>query len=291
LSLAAAIALGAILAPTDPVRAGGFGAEPSWERGEREKSRARFTLTAEAAANDWLASPIALVAVFVATEGGTGWLDEWALFYVLYAILAAAAIGALVGYGIARLAFGMRDHKMLAGELSGFIVIGAVLLTFGFAEALDSYGFLAVLAAGMSFRRYEMDHEYNERIHRGAVVARNFTELIVILLLGSLVTTELLSAPGLAGWLLVGVLLFVIRPVSTLIATIGSPLDRRERTLVAWFGVRGVAAVYYVALLIEEHAIVGSDASAVLWTTVAVVLVSILVHGASAAPLERRLLQ
>jgi sodium/hydrogen antiporter len=43
LSLAAAIALGAILAPTDPVLAGGIGTEPSWERGEREKSRARLS--------------------------------------------------------------------------------------------------------------------------------------------------------------------------------------------------------------------------------------------------------
>ncbi|MGH2848521.1 MAG: cation:proton antiporter [Thermoleophilaceae bacterium] len=292
LSLGAAIALGAILAPTDPVLAGGIGIRGPQDRGDDRRGRGRFNLSGEAALNDSLASPFALLAVFVATEPGAGWLGEWVLFDVVYSVIAAAAVGGIAGYGIGRLAIEMRDRHLLSPELDGFVVIGAVLVVFGAAELIDAYGLLAVFAAGLGFRRYEFEHEYNQRIHQSAQVAQNFAELVVILVLGSLVTTDLLSEPGLAGWLLVPLLLCVIRPVAVLAATslARSTMNRGERALVAWFGVKGVAAVYFVALPVEEKAIAGSEAQTVFWTTVAAVIASILVHGATADPLSRRLL-
>lgn len=56
-------------------------------------------------------------------------------------------------------------------------------------------------------------------------------------------------------------------------------MDRGERALVAWFGAKGVASVYFLALLLEQETITGAEADTVIWTTVAVVVVSILVHG------------
>jgi NhaP-type Na+/H+ or K+/H+ antiporter len=169
-------------------------------------------------------------------------------------------------------------------------VIGAVLAVFGAAELVDSYGLLAVFVAGVAFRRYEFGHEYNRRVHDAAEVARNFSELAIILLLGTLVTVSLFEEPGIAGWLLVPVMLILIRPAIALLAMLGSQVPRGERVVVAWFGAKGVAAVYYVTLLIEQGALSGSEAEAVLWTTVAVVLGSIFAHGATASPLDRKLL-
>jgi sodium/hydrogen antiporter len=288
LSLGAAIALGAILAPTDPVLAGAIGLGPPGETGS--ESDARFNLTGEAALNDSLASPFALLAVFVAVEGGSGWLGEWFLADVAYAIGVASLVGAGLGYGIGWLAVEMRKRKLLAPELDGFVVIGAVLAVFGAAELVDSYGLLAVFVAGVAFRRYEFGHEYNRRVHDAAEVARNFSELAIILLLGTLVTVSLFEEPGIAGWLLVPVMLILIRPAIALLAMLGSQVPRGERVVVAWFGAKGVAAVYYVTLLIEQGALSGSEAEAVLWTTVAVVLGSIFAHGATASPLDRKLL-
>ncbi|MDP8943669.1 MAG: cation:proton antiporter [Actinomycetota bacterium] len=57
LSLGAAVILGAILAPTDPVLAGDVGLGPPGEEGEAAEPR--FSLTGEAAINDGLASPAA----------------------------------------------------------------------------------------------------------------------------------------------------------------------------------------------------------------------------------------
>jgi NhaP-type Na+/H+ or K+/H+ antiporter len=154
--------------------------------------------------------------------------------------------------------------------------IGAVLVVFGAAELIDTYGLLAVFGAGLGFRRYEFEHEYNQRVHQGAQVAQNFAELAVILLVGTLVTSNLVNEPGLSGWLLVPLLLCLIRPAAALVATslARSKMHRGERALVVWFGAKGVASVYFLALLIEQETITGTEADTVIWTTVAVVVVS-----------------
>jgi NhaP-type Na+/H+ or K+/H+ antiporter len=62
LPLGAAVALGVILAPTDPVLAGTVGLGPPGDSGD--ESDARFNLTAEAALNDGLVSPFVLLGGF-----------------------------------------------------------------------------------------------------------------------------------------------------------------------------------------------------------------------------------
>ena len=66
--------------------------------------------------------------------------------------------------------------------------------------AAGTYGFLAVFAGGLAFRRYERDHELNARVHDGAEIVEKFGELAVILLLGSMLTLDGLGTPGWAGW-------------------------------------------------------------------------------------------
>jgi NhaP-type Na+/H+ or K+/H+ antiporter len=89
-----------------------------------------------------------------------------------------------------------------------------------------------------------------------------------------------------------GAAMCLIRPAAVLIATsvARTKMDRGERALVAWFGAKGVASVYFLALLLEQETITGAEADTVIWTTVAVVVFSILVHGATADPLSGRLL-
>ena len=84
LSLGAAIVLGSILAPTDPVLAGDLGVGPPGDEDEHEPN---FSVTGEAGLNDGLAFPFVLLGVFIASEDGWGWLGEWALADVAYAIL------------------------------------------------------------------------------------------------------------------------------------------------------------------------------------------------------------
>jgi NhaP-type Na+/H+ or K+/H+ antiporter len=286
LSLGAAIALGSILAPTDPVLVGDVGEGPP---GEPERGEARFTLTAEASLNDGLASPFVLIALFVLTQGGGDWIGTWLLADVVYAILVAAGIGAAAGYGLAALAARMRRRNLLSADLDGFLVIGAVFVVYGITNAIDTYGLIAVFVAGMAFRRYEFEHEYNRRAHDGAEVASKFLELAVILLLGSIATTALVTEPGLAGLLLPVLLYVLIRPLGTLALLSGSRLSIGERAFVGWLGVRGIASVYYVAYVLGKGVLPASEAVTVFWTVASCVIASIALHGATQSLATRRL--
>ncbi len=289
LSTGAAIALGASLAPTDPVLAGNVGIGPP---GEEDEPEPNFSLTAEAGFNDGLAYPFVLLAIFVAGHGDAGsWLGEWALADVLYAIGGGVVIGAAIGYGLGGAAVRLRDRRLLNHEFDGWMAIAAVLVTYGLAEVAGTYGFVAAFVGGLAFRRYEHGHELNRNVHAGAEMAERFGELAVILLLGSLMTLEGLGEPGLSGWLLVPVLLLVVRPLSVLASLARSRVETgRERWFVAWFGVRGIGSLYYAAIVLGSGVLGAGEARQVFWTVAACVAVSIVVHGVSRAPLQARLL-
>jgi NhaP-type Na+/H+ or K+/H+ antiporter len=62
----------------------------------------------------------------------------------------------------------------------------------------------------------------------------------------------------------------------------------RGRLFLGFFGVRGVAALFYAAVVSGSGVLSAHEQHVVVWTTVVVVVVSIVVHGLSAAPLTRR---
>ena len=288
LSAAAALLLGACLAPTDPVLAGDIGVGPPGDEDEHEPN---FALTSEAGLNDGLAFPFVLAALFMAGEGGTGWIGEWLAADVLYGIVVGVALGAAVGFAAAWSVKRLRDAELLAPVLDGYHAIATVLVIYGLAEVAGAYGFLAAFAGGIAFRRYEHDHEANGRVHEGAELTEKLLELAVVLLLGSMLTLAGLETPGWEGWLLAALVLVVVRPVACLVALAGSRLDRpSERSFVAWFGVRGVGSLFYIAIAVEAGVLATDELSLVVWTVIACVVLSIVVHGITAGPTMRRVL-
>jgi NhaP-type Na+/H+ or K+/H+ antiporter len=285
LSLGAAIVLAAAIAPTDPVLAGDVGVGPPGDEEEREPN---FSITGEAGLNDGLAYPFVLLGIIVAGREQTGWFGDWLLQDVAYKVLIGVAVGAALGYGIAAGAVRLRDRQLLSHDLDGWLAIAAVLVIYGAAEMLSAYGFLAAFAGGVAFRRYEHGHEYNRRVHKGAETVEKFGELAIILLLGSSVTLAGLQAPGWSGWLLAPALLLLIRPASVMAGLARTDLARRERAFVAWFGVRGIGSLYYVAVAVGAGVLSDAEAATVVWTTTVCVIASIVVHGTTASHLSRR---
>jgi sodium/hydrogen antiporter len=271
------------------VLAGDIGVGPPGDEDEHEPN---FALTSEAGLNDGLAFPFVLAALAMAAEDGSGWVGEWLTADVLYAITGGLAIGAVVGLAAAWSVKRLRDHELLAPAFDQYHALATVLVIYGLAEVAGTYGFLAAFAGGLAFRRYEKDHDLNGRVHEGAELAEKLLELSVILLLGSLLTLTGIQVPGWEGWLLAVLVLVAVRPLSCLTALWGSQLDRpEEKTFVAWFGVRGVGSLFYMAIAVEAGVLARGEQDLVVWTVIVAVLISIVVHGITAGPSMRRLLR
>jgi len=276
LSLGAALVLGAALAPTDPVLAGDVGVGAPGE----EEPEARFSLTAEAAFNDGLAFPFLLAGLAIVSEGGTGWIGSWALLDVLYKVVVGVAVGVLMGHIGARLVLPLRREGHIGNDLDGWLAVAIALAVYGAAQVMSSYGFLAAICAGLAFRRYEHDHEKHDELHAGAQRIVQLLELGTIVLVMSMVTLSGLGVPGWQGWLVGVLLVFLVRPAAALMVLRPRWLaSREERGFVAFYGVRGLGSIYYVAAALGTGVLSAGEGRTVLWTVLAAVLVSILVHG------------
>ena len=56
----------------------------------------------------------------------------------------------------------------------------------------------------------------------------------------------------------------------------------------AWFGVRGIGSLYYVAYAIGVGGFAAGEDAVLFWTVAVCVVASIVVHGLTASPLSRR---
>jgi sodium/hydrogen antiporter len=289
LGLGAAIVLGAILAPTDPVLAGSLGVRPPGETLDEEARDREFAISSEAGLNDGLALPFLALGLLIAEDKLGERLGGFLAVNGVYATVLALVFGYLAGRALAAATVVLRRRELLLADFDPWIGVAAAPLVYGLAELLSLYGFLAVVAAGYAYRHREVDHEALQRVHGGSHSAQVLLELAIVLLLGVLVTFDGLSMPGVSGWLLIPVLFLLIRPLAVIVSTMGSGLDRADRGFLAWFGVKGVASINYLAIAVAAGVIGANDLDKVVWTALIAVFASIFVHGVSATPVMRRL--
>lgn len=282
-SLPMALLLGASLAPTDPVLAADVQTGPPRSG---ENSEVRFHLTAEAGLNDALAFPFVNLAI-VAAAGGLALgpqLAEWALVDVVWKLAAGLGMGVLVGRALGWLMFSGRPNA-LAGVADGLVALGATLLAYGLTEVVHGYGFLAVFVAALTIRNAERDHAYHQELHDFAEQVEKLLMLLLLVLFGGAIANGLFAALTWTDGLVALAILLLVRPVAGYLSLIGAPLRRREKAAIAFFGIRGIGTVYYVAYGLN-HGDFGSSER--LWAVVGLVILgSIVLHGVSSTPLLR----
>ena len=164
LPLGAAILLGGILAPTDPVLASDVQvAEPT------DRDRLRFALTGEAGLNDGTAFPFVLLGLGVLGLHDLGdSLWRWLAIDVLWAVAVGIGVGAALGTLVGRFVLYLRrTHKEAVG-LDNFLALGLIGLAYGLASLAHGYGFLAVFAAGVALRRLEQRASAKAKADAGA---------------------------------------------------------------------------------------------------------------------------
>lgn len=283
-SLAMALLLGAAMAPTDPVLAADVQVGPPRSGDEDE---VRFGLTSEAGLNDGLAFPFVHLAVLAAAGGlaSTGALTEWVAVKVVWKLLAGAGVGFVVGRAFAFLLFRNTRSGGIFGD--GLVALAATLIAYTAAELAHGYGFLAVFLCALTIRSGERDHDFHQEMHDFSDQIERLLMMLLLVLFGGALANGLLDALTWTDALVGLAVVFVVRPVAGLVAMLGSGHPMRERLLLAFLGIRGVGSVYYVAYGLNHGDFGDSER---LWAVVGfIILVSILVHGVTAAPLLERL--
>lgn len=313
LPLGAAVLLGGILAPTDPVLASDVQVESASDR-----DRLRFALTGEAGLNDGTAFPFIMLGLGLLGHhdlGAFGW--RWFAVDVLWAIAAGIVIGGVLGTAMGRWVLHLRTTRREAVGLDDLLALGLIALSYGAALLVHGYGFLAVFAAGIALRRIERLHESNaapvdviqaahatQRDHTADTLATNdstapaymaeaalgFTEQLermaevaVVLVLGAMLTRATIAIDA---WWFVLALFLVVRPLALRFVRYRHT-PAVQRRLMAWFGIRGVGSFYYLMYALE-HGVEQPLAERLTAITFTVIATSALVHGVSVTPLMRR---
>jgi NhaP-type Na+/H+ or K+/H+ antiporter len=288
MTLPVALLLGAVLAPTDPVLADDV--QVGGPMQDEPEDEPRFAITAEAGMNDGLAFPFVMLAL-TAFERGFGQVGEWWLEWLsadlVYPILAGVLIGAVAGRLIAAGTYRVLDRGWLANPFDAFVAIGAIFAVYGATELVEAYGFLAVFAAGVAFRRYEERHEVNQRLHEVTLVIEKLGELSVLLLLGSVLPIGGVLELGPQVLLVAIGLIVLVRPLAVLVSLLPTRLPFRERLFVGWFGIRGIGSIYYLGFAFA--ALTPPDAGPLFSATALTIVLSVAVHGLTSSWLTRRL--
>ncbi|MDP3823002.1 MAG: sodium:proton antiporter [Burkholderiales bacterium] len=305
------ILLGAILAPTDPVLASDVQVHRPGDR-----DRLRFALTGEGGLNDGTAFPFVMLGLGLMglhEIGSFGW--RWFVVDVLWAATVGPAVGALLGLAVGRLVLYLRRQHKEAVGLDDFLAMGLIALSYGVAQVLHAYGFLAVFAAGVALRQLEQSQTPGESSRKAAARARvdpdktladavavdpqhapafmaqavlgfneqldRIGEVAVVITIGAMLWAVQWHN---AAWWLVPLLLLVIRPVAVALGLLGSASTSGQRWLTGWFGIRGVGSLYYLMYAVN-HGVPATVADALITLTLSVVVTSIVVHGISVTPL------
>ncbi|MPZ73239.1 MAG: sodium:proton antiporter [Nitriliruptorales bacterium] len=295
LAPAAALLLGAVVAPTDPVLASDVQVGPPGAAMEDvdhphdAEEEVRFALTSEAGLNDSLAFPFTNLAIAVSVAGVApdGWFGEWLAVDVVYRLAVGLVLGVVLGRMLGRLVFGTRGELQLAKAGEGFVALAATFLAYGLTELVGGYGFLAVFVTAVTLRHYERGHEYHTTLHDFAEQTERLLMIALLLLLGEAVGGGLLHALTWQAVVATLVIILVVRPGATWLFLPRDCLNPAERTVVAFFGIRGIGSLFYLAHGLNRAEFAQAER---LWAVVGlIVVVSVVLHGISVTPAMRLL--
>ncbi|WP_198155272.1 cation:proton antiporter [Candidatus Burkholderia verschuerenii] len=312
LSWGPALLLAAMLAPTDPVLAHDVQVETPGDI-----DLLRFSLTGEGGLNDGIALPFALLGIAVCRYEATPSVAlHWA--FAAQAAWGRRSAGERLAAGrVVGASGGLSAHATWRGARPGRLLCArSIALSYGVAELLHTYAFLAVFAAGLATRRVEQKasggksareavgtidaddvpataadparaHAFMaERVHGFTIELERIAEVAIMLIVGAVLATiwrELFTWKALI--LIVG-LFVVVRPLAVEISLIGSSAAAGQRRLMSWFGIRGVGSFYYL-LYALEHA-PRAAAAPLVPLVIAAIAASVIVHGITATPLMKR---
>jgi sodium/hydrogen antiporter len=284
LSVAAALLLAAVLSPTDPVLASEVQVK---EAGDRDA--VRLALTAEGGLNDGTAFPAVMLALGlfgVHSLGDFGW--RWVAVDLFWAVSAALLLGWACGWSTGWLLHRLRRTTHLPRN-EEFLVLGVIAVTYGATLLIHAYGFVAVFVAALALAHAErarpVQRSHDDVTHSSNLIhftgqCERLLEMAVVVLVGVALGNVAWSWPLVAFAL---IMLLIVRPFVVFAVVPKHVLSSPQRRLAAWFGIRGIGSIYYIAYAIT-HGAPWDAAKQVVDATLVTIALSVLLHGISATP-------
>lgn len=254
-------------------------------RQTRLQRRAAAFLKWEAIVNDPIGALLAalILAILVGQEGAGAALPL--PLRILMGIAVATALG--VGAALAlRWAF-LRDQVPEILKTPILLAITLGIYTVSNVVMSDS-GLIAATLFGVAL--------VNLRVP-GITELRRFKEALVVLLVSALFVVltadldrQILGQISWSLWLLLGAMLFVVRPAAIFLATAGAQLSIEEKLLSAWVAPRGIVAAAVAGVAGLRLAAGGyAGGTTVMPAVFLLIAATMVVHGFTLGPLARRL--
>ena len=270
-----AVLVGAALAPTDAALEAPVISNPA------VPVHLRAVLNVESGLNDGIVTPVVMVALAgaAAAEGAHG----GGAVHAVRQLLLGAAVGLTVGVAAGLAQRHARRRGWMDEEFAGPAVLALAIGVYAGAISLGGNGFVAAFAAGAAYGNAAGGTAPKQVFFVEQTAA---TATFMVWAVFGLVGVPLVVDA--ARWQLLAyaaLSLTAIRMLPVLLVLVTADVDARTALFVGWFGPRGLASVVFALLAVEQLGAASDTAVAVISTTV---LVSVLAHGVTAAPLARR---
>jgi sodium/hydrogen antiporter len=285
---AAAVLLGAVIAPTDPVLASDIQTSSPMDD---HTSSARLALTSEAGLNDGLAFPFTNMAIAMALLGAhpQHWFVDWLVVDFFYKIIAGAAVGWLFGWILEKIFFALPKPNKHDEEISvGILVVSLTLVPYAIAELVSGYGFIAVFVAACTYKQLEKTDEHLNVLLTFSQELERMIIPLVFTLIGLYIAHDFISD---FQWYMIPaalVIILVIRPLSGYAGLAGINMPSYRRNIIAFYGIRGIGSVYYLFYAFYHASF--EQANEVLALVMLTIILSVMIHGFSSRPVLRRYL-
>lgn len=208
---------------------------------------------------------------------------------IISSILLASALAGGLGFAIGRLAASAFRFGWVPEYLKPAVLLIMVLVCFEAANLLQhEAGLLAVTAMGVTIANSRVASINELRLFKENIAVLLVSGVFIILT-ANLTMNDIRALDWSVFWLIIA-MLFVVRPLSVLLSTIGSGLPLKERLLVGWIAPRGIVAVavssfFGAALLAEGY----PDADKMIPLAFAMVFATVTMHGFTIGPLAKAL--
>jgi len=324
LPLGLAVLLGAVLAPTDPVLASDVQVADPQDRSRLRMALTGEGGLNDGTAFPFVMLGLGLLGLHTIGEAGVRWLLVDVVWAVVAGLAIGAALGTLIGKLVLHLRLQHRQavgyDDFLALGLVGLSYGAALLATsYGFL-AVFAAGVALRRVERKATRaqrlvddesqaedaelvrhslthprpRVDADQVATDPAHAPAFLAHamlgstekieRIGEVAAVVMLGAMLwSVEWWRVP----WWFVPLLFLVIRPLAVVAGLAGTSMLPTQRGMIAWFGVRGIGSLYYMAYAIT-HGVAGDDAKTLVALTLTTVVASIVAHGISVTPLMAR---